>query len=156
MLVGGRWSGLSRARAHTVEYARAYFLIGLLTAMFGPIVILTLLSMIVVVPGAFCAHLLFVRIFPRKSWIREPRRSWVAAAAGVPLTLVGTLTWLNVGGEPLGAMRHLGSWGMAIYFLGIPVFFSNLGVLCGYLPPRTMPPSGQVARIPPTGGSWPP
>jgi ABC-type phosphate transport system permease subunit len=141
MLVGGRWSGLRRAWAHTDAYARAYFMISLLTALFGPIILLLLLSLIVTVPGAFCAHLLFVRLFPQKSWIREPRRAWIAAAAGVPLVVVGSLAWVGISGGPPDVLRQFGMAGDLIYLLGIPVFLSNLGVLVGYLIPRDIPPA---------------
>ena len=132
MLVGGRCSGWSRAWRHTVAYARAYAFIGLLTALFGPVVILTYAILIVGVPGAFCANLLFVRLFPKVSWIREPRRAWIAAAAGVPLAVIGSLTWLSVGAGPPEVIERLGFWGTACYIVGIPLLFSNLGVLIGY------------------------
>jgi hypothetical protein len=151
MVVGGRWSGWGRAWAHTTAYARAYFMVSLLSALFGPVIILVLLTLFVVVPGAFCANVLFVRLFPRKSWIREPRRAWMAAAAGVPLVVIGSLTWFSAGGEPPDILRPLGTLGDLIYCFGIPVFLSNLGVLVGYLIPRAIPPSGPPSSIPPPG-----
>ena len=150
MLVGGRWSGWSRAWAHTAAYARSYFMIGLMTAILGPAVLFMILSMVVVLPGALAANLVFVRLFPKRSWVREPRRAWMAAMAGVPLVGIGSLAWLVVGGdEPPEFVGRMGPWGTAAYVLGIPVFLSNLGVLIGYLIPRAIPPSGPAAAIPP-------
>jgi hypothetical protein len=140
MLVGGRWSGWSRAWVHTGSYARSYCAIGFVTALCPPLVIVHLLSMIVILPGAFGANLLFVRLFPQKSWIRERDRGWIAGLAGLLLAWVGTITWLLLGGGPPDSVSRLGEWGTAIYFIGIPVFFSNLGVLIGYLPPRRQAP----------------
>lgn len=149
MVVGGRWSGLSRAWAHTLAYARAYFMISLLTALFGPVIIFVLLSLFVVAPGAFCAHLLLVRLFPKRSWIREPRRAWFAAAAGVPLVVVGSLAWITLGAEQMAILQPLGVLGDLLYLFGIPIFLSNLGVLVGYVIPRAAPPAGPSSPVPP-------
>ena len=149
MLVGGRCSGWSRAEAHTVAYARAYFFIGLVTILGGMTVVLHLVSLLIIVPAAFCANLLFVRLFPRKSWKRETDRGWLAGGTGFLMAWVGTMAWINEAGEPLEILRRFGSWGSAAYFVGIPVFFSNLGVLVGYLPPRKIPPSERDSGLPP-------
>ena len=133
MIVGGRWSGWGRVLEHTRLYARALFLVGLLTVIAAPLVIV---SMPVVLPGALCSHLLLVRVFPRVSWIREPRRARVAAAAGLMFGVVGSLTWLAVGDTPPEFVSRLGPWGTVIYVLGVPILLSNLGVLLGYLIPR--------------------
>ena len=156
MLVGGRWSGWSRARAHTVAYTRTYFFIGLLLVAFGPAVIVHLLSMIVVVPGAFVANLLFVRLFPKRSWIREPARAWGAAIVGVASAWIGSWIWLAEGGKPPDTLALLGDWATAIYFVSIPVLFSNLGVLFGYLMPCARSSRSSSYREPPIGSSWPP
>jgi len=149
MLVGGRWSGWSRAWAHTAAYARSYFFAGLFTVILGPVAFLSILSMGVVLPGALFANLLLVRLFPKRSWVREPRRAWTAAAAGAWLVAIGALTCVAVRAEPPEFVRRIGPWGTAIFILGIPVFLSNLGVLLGYLIPRAIPPSGPDSRIPP-------
>jgi hypothetical protein len=136
MLVGGRWAGVSRARAHTMAYVRAYLSIGLVGLVYPPAFVAHLLSLIIVVPGALVANLFFVRLFPRKSWAREPWRGWFAGFAGLMSAWVGTMTWLSATHwSPYGGSRF-GAWGTTIYLLSIPVLFSNLGVLIGYLPAR--------------------
>lgn len=157
MIVGGRWSGCGRAWAHTESYARAYGLIGLLTVLLGPAVLIHLLSLIIVVPAALFANFFYVRLFPRTSWTREPVRAWRAGTVGVLLAWVGTLAWYTSGGDPPHAVTRLGDWGRVVYSVGIPVLFSNLGVLIGYLPPRSVQrthlPEPELSR---TQSTWPP
>jgi hypothetical protein len=130
MVVGGRWTGWGRALAHTRAYGRVYFISGLMTVILAPFVIV---SMPVVLPAALCVHLLLVRVFPKVSWNREPRRASVAAGAGFFLVMAGSLAWLASGDRTPEFVDRIGPWGPTIYVLGVPVLFSNLGILIGYL-----------------------
>ena len=143
VIVGGHRAGWGRAWAHTMAYTRGYFFFGLLSLAFGPIVIFHFGSLLVVVPSAFAANLFFVRLFPKRSWVREPGRARTAAMAGVPLVWLGTVIWLTVGGKPPASLTQLGDWATALYFVTIPVLFSNLGVLLGYLTPGRGGPSSR-------------
>ena len=158
MLVGRRWTGWGRAWAHTKAYTRGYFGIGLISAVIPPLVFAHFFSLLIVVPGAFVANLFFVRLFPKKSWTRERWRGWLGGFAGLMLIWVGTILWLSsTDGRLPRTVRNLGDWAAVIYMLSIPVLFSNLGVLIGYLPAhRPIPPSRSDPSIPRAGSSWPP
>lgn len=136
MLVGGRWAGIGRARAHTKAYVRAYLTLGIVGLVVPPVFVAHLLSLIVVVPGAIVANLFLVRLFPKKSWTREPWRGWLAGFAGVMSAWVGTITWLDATDWSPYRVSRFGAWATVIYLLSIPVLFSNLGVLIGYLSAR--------------------
>jgi hypothetical protein len=151
VIVGGRWSGLSRAALYSRSYGWAYFSAGLPVVLaigliwgdseygdFTGIMLLAhVFSLIVVLPAAIPVNFVALRFLPLRSWRRSSWRSWVAAVMAVPLVWGGLAIWGESVGEPPAILvRMAGAGAPFLQLVGLLIGFSNLSLAIAWvLPP---------------------
>jgi hypothetical protein len=151
VIVGGMLRGFVRARRISEAYVLAYFVVGVALILiavllfgrpFDPVELICTLSFGhfwltgFLFPMAVAANLLFVRVFPKRTWRGERWRSWVGGGLGVVLTWGGMLFLGFVHDRPPQVFRDLfGGAATFVQLAGWFILFSNLGLFLAWLLP---------------------
>jgi len=147
--VGISLRGYNRALRISTQYSVSYFLVGATLIVALGLIFAGHDSLGTAAMLLFChfwisalvfltslpANMVFVRLFPRRTWRKERWRARDAGALGVVFVVAGLLAGMSMFEPPALIRDYLGEFAFVLNALGWFILFSNLALLVAWAQP---------------------